>query len=97
MRRAKKAQTMIAGYKAQDRQAGRPWKESDYMDVQTLTAILNKYNTCFHCGDEFEEDSETGEGGVHPTLDRINNAFAHVKRNVVVACERCNCRRRRVE
>jgi len=97
-RRAKKAQTMIAGYKAQDRQAGRTWNESDYMDVQTLTAILNKYNTCFHCGDEFEEDSETGkDDGVHPTLDRINNAFAHVKRNVVVACERCNCRRRRVE
>jgi len=52
------------------------------IDLEYVREVITR--PCDYCGDD----------NLRKTLDRIDNEIGHVRRNLVVACERCNYVRR---
>ena len=92
----KKAQFRLAlearlpGYRAQDEKAGRAWNEGDYVDGDHIMELMEaQWGKCAHCQAWLPTSWEEGDAGM-PTIDRLNNNFAHIRGNCALACLRCN-------
>jgi hypothetical protein len=80
----------IFGHQAADTQAGRTWTEGEYImpeDVLRLAALQN--SRCAECGCALQltwakSDPEQA------SIDRIDNAKAHIRSNCRLVCLRCN-------
>lgn len=77
------AAAKLAGYKEQDRRAGRTWKEEDYVTEAQIRAMAG--GVCVHCCTPVSASGDT-----QFTLDRLDNERPHLSDNVCVACLSCN-------
>lgn len=85
----------IQGYHAQDRakRAGLP--RGDLTLDSVLSSLLACKLECYYCGDRVKVLYKKARDPAQWTLDRLNNDLPHTSANTVVACMRCNLRRRR--
>lgn len=86
-------ETKLAGYMAQDTAAGRTWAPEDYIDgdaIMTLHAAQD--GRCAYCADSLPPRWKAADRN-QPTVDRLDNALAHIKGNCCLACLRCNTTR----
>ena len=81
----------VKNYKSQDTHAGRKFTDKEYVDVAW---IQSQKQCCFNCGINFYFKVENGEVETNLSVDRINNAIAHVKNNSRLCCVSCNVARK---
>ena len=84
----------VDGYKAQDYKAGREWKDEEYINANWIITEREKYNNCCPICKKYFIISlglTDTEAKSNITVDRINNAKAHIKNNCRLMCLRCNC------
>jgi hypothetical protein len=80
---------MICGYKQQDIQAGRLWK-TDYISASWIKQQSERQrHQCFGCGEVMNYINTYGDN-LNMTVDRIDNAKAHLKSNCCLMCFKCN-------
>ena len=67
--------------------------QSLFVDTNFLRGLLEDYQHCYYkdCKAKFEY-IEFGHNLV--TIERLNNNIGHIKTNCVLACLRCNSKRR---
>jgi hypothetical protein len=76
----------IAGYKAQDKAAGRVFDDADYAGVDDWWALMADTGAaCSNCGQACGM-----VGDMTATLDRVVGTCAHLRSNVVLSCLGCN-------
>lgn len=81
----------INNYKAQDSKAKRQYKDEEYITVNWLNNITNKFNKC-SCGVPFEtylDNNNIVKSNI--TVDRLDSSKAHVQNNCQLLCINCNC------
>ena len=78
----------VAGYKEQDKKAGRDI-EGDYVDASFLMNMMN--TTCQNCHEFLTLDLEYGSITSSITCQRVNCGEAHFKSNCIPMCHQCNC------
>jgi hypothetical protein len=84
----------VDGYKSQDYKAGREWKDEEYINANWIITEREKYNNCCPICKKYFIISlglTDTEAKSNITVDRINNAKAHIKNNCRLMCLRCNC------
>jgi hypothetical protein len=80
----------LSGYRKQDENAGRTWEPSDFVDGEYIMGLYDEQDgKCAHCAESFPPRWKP-DNNQQPTVDRIDNTFAHVKGNCVLACLQCN-------
>jgi len=81
----------INAYKKQDIKRGKVIT-NDYVTINDVKKLLFKQeNKCYVCGDNVITE-EWGKNCLYQfTLDRIDNKLAHIKSNVLICCNYCNC------
>ena len=86
-----KMERKLAGYKAQDAKAGRPFEEADYVSVDDFKLLLEEQDyRCAVCAEVMALVWKDAKDNTQFTLDRLDNALAHVKGNCAVSCLGCN-------
>jgi hypothetical protein len=64
----------------------------DYIDKDYLHDTRDAQNNkCYHCGIIMQTEDRRAHDGV--TVERLDNAIGHSKKNCVIACSKCNCAR----
>jgi hypothetical protein len=80
-------------YALQDKAAGRPWDEGDFIDGDHVMALYDSQNgQCVFCLEWFPARWQPRDSN-QVTVDRLDNSLAHVKGNCVLSCLRCNSTR----
>ena len=80
----------LSGYRAQDEKAGREWEEGDYVDGDHIMELMEaQWGKCAHCQAWLPTSWEEGDADM-PTIDRLDNSFAHIRGNCALACLSCN-------
>ncbi len=76
----------------QDRKVNRSWEDKDYITCDWIDAQFEKHGTyCKFCQTNMTlYVTEDGKVESNITVDRINNALAHVQSNCQLACHTCN-------
>ena len=77
----------ITGYKDQDLNAGRDSLDPAFVTEEQVQAILTG-GRCHYCNEEVKL--------CNWTLDRKDSSLPHTFQNVVLACKRCNCKKRNI-
>lgn len=84
----------IGGYRAQDIKKGLYNKE-EFVDRETvLNLMIERENLCYYCQQKVHVLYETAREPRQWTLERMDNDFGHNKKNVVIACFKCNVTRK---
>ena len=80
----------LRGYKDQDTAAGRAWEPEDYVDMAHIMELHSAQGgVCAHCAAWLPPRWKPADPE-QATVDRLDNALAHVKGNCCLACLRCN-------
>ena len=80
----------LRGYMDQDTAAGRAWEPEDYVDVAHIMELHSAQGgVCAHCAAWLPPRWKPADPE-QATVDRLDNALAHVKGNCCLACLRCN-------
>ena len=81
----------IAGYKGQDKLAGRPIT-NDYVDWNWYEGEFEKNKCCFHyqAGFDWKVDKDKNITS-DLTFDRLDDSLCHSQNNLVLSCRYCNC------
>ena len=80
----------LRGYMDQDTAAGRAWEPEDYVDVAHIMELHSTQGgVCAHCAAWLPPRCKPADPE-QATVDRLDNALAHVKGNCCLACLRCN-------
>jgi hypothetical protein len=80
----------LPAYRAQDEKAGRAWAEGDYVDGAHILEMMEaQLGRCAHCQTWLPHSWDERDDDM-PTIDRLDNNFAHIYGNCVLACLRCN-------
>ena len=82
----------LDGYKNQDRNTNRSFKEEEFVDKEWIVKKLDEGgSTCPKCRKVFDIVLD-GDGQVHCdlTVQRENNRLAHIKENCSLLCLQCN-------
>jgi hypothetical protein len=83
----------IYSYQASDRMAGRVWVEEDYVSVAGIKDLMGaQRGLCAGCGCVLQQRWEKGDHE-QLTVDRKDNAKAHVRDNCQLLCLKCNKRK----
>jgi hypothetical protein len=83
-------QRKIHSYKTADKKAGRAWVEEDYVTSADIKAMLGAQNElCAGCGCVLQKRWAKGDHE-QLTVDREDNAKAHVRDNCQLLCLKCN-------
>ena len=86
-------QRKIYSYKASDKKAGRAWEEEDYVTCADIKAFLGAQNElCAGCGCVLQQRWAKGDHE-QLTVDRKDNAKAHVRDNCQLLCLKCNTKK----
>ena len=84
----------ICGYRGQDIEKEK-YDESQFVDEKyVIEELINCANKCYYCREPVLLLYEYVRAPQQWSLDRLDNNFGHNKGNVVVACLRCNLRRK---
>ena len=79
----------IEGYKQQDKRNLREINLDNYVDVDWCMGRLS--GTCGKCGCDFYFETKKGNINSNFSCQRVDNAFAHSKDNIIAFCCWCNC------
>ena len=83
----------IYSYQAADRVAGRAWRQEDYVSAADIKDMLGAQRwRCAGCGCALQQRWEKGDHE-QVTVDRRDNAKAHVRDNCQLLCLKCNKRK----
>jgi hypothetical protein len=83
----------IYSYQAADRVAGRAWRQGDFVSAADIKDMLGAQRwRCAGCGCVLQQRWEKGDHE-QVTVDRRDNAKAHVRDNCQVLCLGCNKRK----
>jgi len=78
---------MIRSSKQQDKKKNR-YNESEFVDYQYLFNLIDIFNDeCYYCECRLQYTNFTNNLA---TIERLNNGIGHNKKNVVIACKKCN-------
>jgi RNase P subunit RPR2 len=84
----------INGYHNQDVEKGL-LDPTEFIDMPTVMQLLKESNmSCMYCKEGVQVLYQLVREPKQWSLDRIDNAFGHNKNNVVIACLKCNLKRR---
>jgi len=84
----------IGGYRSQDTKKGLYNKE-EFVDRETVLNLMSECeNLCYYCHQKVHVLYETARESRQWTLERIDNDFGHNKKNVAIACLKCNVTRK---
>jgi len=84
----------ISGYQAQDRNK-KLFDNELFVNVQDVLNLFKTSGmTCYYCKEKSQIMYEYVREPKQWTLERLDNSFGHNRNNVVIACLRCNLRRR---
>lgn len=87
-------QCKINGYHTQDVEK-QILNQTDFVDISFVLQLLKESNMkCLYCKDIVPVLYQLVREPKQWSLDRINNDFGHNKNNVVIACLKCNLKRR---
>jgi len=87
-------QQKINGYHNQDVEK-RLLDPTEFIDMPTVMQLLKESNmSCMYCKEGVQVLYQLVREPKQWSLDRIDNAFGHNKNNVVIACLKCNLKRR---
>lgn len=81
---------MIYSHKRTDREKGRLFCETDYVDIKWVYDKLAR-TTCQFCLESFDTDENSN---FCFSIDRIDNSLAHIKDNCRILHRWCNCVKR---
>jgi len=83
---------IISHSKSADRDANREFDIEQYIDEVFLISQRKKQrNQCTYCKTSLQTINRKLHNGL--TVERMDNALAHLKNNCVLCCSSCNCRR----
>jgi len=86
--------TKISGYRSQDCEKGL-FCENEFVCLQdVLDLIISSQAKCYYCQEPTMILYEFVREPKQWTLERLDNKYGHNRNNVVLACLRCNLRRR---
>jgi len=78
---------MIGNSKNEDKKYDR-YNQSEFIDYEYLFNLIDISNDeCFYCQCQIQYTYYQDNLG---TIERLNNSFGHNKKNVVIACKKCN-------
>lgn len=81
----------LNNYKTSDKKYGRGFTMPNYVTVDFIKEALKKCNNrCTYCNKILKLKQFKKQDPDMFTLDRINNALAHTKTNICIACNQCN-------
>ena len=84
----------LTGYKSQDIH-NQLYDKDQFIDETTVIQLLYESKlTCFYCQGIVDLLYDYVRQSNQWTLERMNNSFGHNRENIVIACLRCNLRRR---
>lgn len=87
-------QSKINGYHTQDIDK-KILDPTEFVDMSSVMQLLKESNMkCLYCKDMVPVLYQLVREPKQWSLDRINNDFGHNKNNVVIACLKCNLKRR---
>ena len=87
-------QNKINGYRTQDVDK-KLLDMTEFVDMPSVMKLLKESNMkCLYCKDMVPVLYQLVREPKQWSLDRINNDFGHNKNNVVIACLKCNLKRR---
>ena len=82
----------IRGHKRADKQYNRPFAGGDYITIEWVKTQLDLcHNKCVLCGKDLKLTNYEAKDPDQFSIDRIDNALAHVKSNCQITCWQCNC------
>jgi hypothetical protein len=84
----------ISGYRAQDREKGLFCQDKFVTESDVLSLFESSDLACYYCKEDVLLLYEYVRDPKQWTLERLDNKFGHNRDNIVVACLRCNLRRR---
>lgn len=84
----------LYGYSSQDKRKGIFAKDRMITFPETVNLLHRSRLTCYYCRCSVKILYEDVRDSNQWTLDRINNEFGHFSDNVLMACLRCNLRRK---
>ena len=83
----------LRGYMDQDNAAGRAFLPEDFIDGDyIMTLFFSQEGKCAHCAAWLPPRWQEKDRN-QPTVDRLDNALAHIKGNCCLACLHCNTSR----
>lgn len=86
-------ESRLRAYMEQDTAAGRTWAPEDYIDGDGIMALYDEQEgRCAHCAAWLPPRWKAKDRN-QPTVDRLDNALAHIKGNCCLACLHCNTSR----
>jgi hypothetical protein len=84
----------ISGYKSQDREKSLFCQEKFVTESDVLSLFETSELICYYCKEDVLLLYEYVRESKQWSLERLDNKFGHNRDNVVIACLRCNLRRR---
>lgn len=91
---SQQVRSKISGYAAQDKEKGLFLREKFIQFPQILDMFRKTHMKCYYCKELTRVLYEYVREPTQWTLERLDNAFGHNHDNVVLACLKCNLRRR---
>ena len=91
---SQQVRSKISGYASQDKEKGLFLKEQFIQFYQILDLFRETDMKCYYCKETTQLLYEHVREPKQWTLERLDNGFGHNHGNVVIACLKCNLRRR---
>ena len=84
----------LSSYRSQDKRKHRYDEEMFISFAETVSLLVQERLVCHYCLRSVKVLYEDVRDGLQWTLDRCNNNLGHNRHNVMLACLRCNLRRK---
>jgi ATP-dependent Lon protease len=91
---SQQVRSKISGYASQDKEKGMFLREHFIQFQQILDLFRETKMKCYYCKESTRLLYQHVREQSQWTLERLDNAFGHNHGNVVIACLKCNLRRR---
>ena len=93
-RRKKWWNIMINSSKLSDAKREFVWDKADYIDKDHLIYQReDQNNRCYYCNIWMCIPTHADYVSSKMTIERMNNTQPHIKENIVLSCNQCNCQR----
>ena len=80
----------INGYKMQDNKKKLKYDENEYINVDVFLNMLENTKSCNICRDIYEYDICNNKITSNISLNRIDNSYGHLIKNIDLLCVMCN-------